>query len=242
MATSTEFIGFKRIAGSSNVNIMCAGQKRIQLGSTALATEGADTVALLMGMGTSTTPAATSTADKNFLGFWTKSTATSGDSRGFYCRHYLAGAGISGEAARIYATVSDVAATDARGAHITLDFGSTGTVTGSGQALTTTLMIPDTTPLTGTLSCITAEIYSMGSTSDPAGASLSFMRFAVNGDTTGDDDVITDAYVFDWSNLGASASGSLWYDTTSNAADEFIKVKTASGTRYLILSDSVTFS
>jgi hypothetical protein len=232
--------GFGYDSSLGVLSIYCNGSRKMDFGTTALATEGAATAALLLGNGTSTTPASTSTAGKNFLGFWTESEATSGDSRGLYLRHYIAGVGGSGEAARIYGTVSDVAATDARGAHISLSFGSTGTVTSSGQALTTTLHIPNTTPLTGTLSCITAEIYSEGSTSDPAGASLSFIRFAVNGDTTGDDDVITDAYVFDFSNLGGSASGSLWYDNTAGVVDEFIKVKTASGTRYLLLADDVS--
>src|SRR5512133_975947 len=78
------------------------------------------TVACLIGAGTSTTPAKTATANKNFLGFWTKSTATSGDSRGLYLRHYISGAGGSGEAARIYTTVNNVAGSTAHGANISL--------------------------------------------------------------------------------------------------------------------------
>jgi hypothetical protein len=241
MATSTLFYGFKKVDSSTNpLAVYCAGQKRMSFGNASLTAEGAASGALLLGCGTNASPASTSTADKNFLDFRTKSTATSGDSRTLYVKNYIAGAAGSGCAARIYGSVLDVAATDARGAHISLDFGSSGTVTGSGQALTTTLHIPNTGTQSGTLSCITAEIYSEGSTSDPNGASLSFIRFAVNGDTTGDDDVITDAFVFDFSNLGGS--GGIWTDSTSNAADEFLKVKTASGTRYLILSDSTTFS
>jgi hypothetical protein len=54
-------------------------------------------------------------------------------------------------------------------------------------------------------------------------------------------DFDTNGVLFDISGC-TSGSGKFWYDTTSNAADEFIKVRTPGGIRYLILSDSVTFS
>ena len=62
-------------------------------------------VALLHGAGTSSAPATTSSANKNFMGYWVKSTATSGDARALYVRLYFGGAG-SGEAVRAYATAA----------------------------------------------------------------------------------------------------------------------------------------
>lgn len=107
------------------------------------ATAGATTAALLAGGGTSATPCATSTADKNFLGFWTKTTATSGDSRGLYLRTYFSGAGVSGEAARIFGTVDNVTAAvggTVNGAHISLSItGASGAVSGQGFAARLTL-------------------------------------------------------------------------------------------------------
>src|SRR5512147_241355 len=96
--------------------------------------------ALLHGGGTSTYPLTTSTADKNFMGYWVKSAATSGTSRGLYVREYLT-AGAGGEAIRGYTTVSSNTPADTvNGAHISLDFGaSAGNVTGEGQAVRATL-------------------------------------------------------------------------------------------------------
>ena len=77
---------------------------------------GGTSPALVFGVGLSSDPATTATANKNFLEFRTQSTATSGDSRGIYNRLYLAGAGVSGESLRSFTTVSDVAAATAHGA------------------------------------------------------------------------------------------------------------------------------
>ena len=244
MAIATEKFGFGKVVDftTNPLAIYCAGQRRFDIGNATLTTEGAQSGALLFGLGTDTTHVATGTADKKFIAFYTKSTATSGDSRGLYLKHDLAGAGISGEAARIYSSVVDVVAVDVRGAHISLDFGSTGLVSGSGQALTTTLHIANQATQTGTLSCITAEIYSEGTTSDPAGASLSFIRCAMNGDTTGDDDVNTDAYLIDFSAVGASGATNFWYDHDGTAGGdtvgEWVKVKTPNGTRFIGLYDA----
>lgn len=133
------------------------------------------TAALIFGAGTSTYPESSSTASKNFLGFYTKSTATSGDSRGLYHRHYLAGAGVSGEALRAYATVQAVAAENARGAHISLDFSAYATsyITGEGRALKATLHIPNgAMPANGSYSAIQANINMAGTGADPSAVTV----------------------------------------------------------------------
>lgn len=117
------------------------------------ATTGAQTAALIAGGGTSATPASTATADKNFLGWWTASTATSGDSRGLYLRHYFSGAGGSGEALRAYGTVNNVTAAvggTVNGAHISLSItGASGAISGSANALRATLEMASTPTAVG---------------------------------------------------------------------------------------------
>ena len=144
--------GLYRI-GTNNVGFAAAGAKVFEIASGTLTTTGvvsllggtagAATAALIAGGGTSGTPCATATADKNFLGFWTKTTATSGDSRGLYLRTYFSGAGVSGEAARIFGTVDNVTAAvggTVNGAHISLSItGASGAVSGQGFAARLTL-------------------------------------------------------------------------------------------------------
>ncbi len=155
----------------------------------------ASTNALLMGMGSSSDKETTATAGKNFLEFRTESTATSGDSRGIYNRLYLAGAAVSGESLRTFTTVSDVAAATAHGAHISLDFASTGRVTGLGVAMRATLHIPDdATWAPGTIAAVQAEIWSDGAASDTDGATeVSFIRVVNGGNASGIADVDDDA-------------------------------------------------
>ncbi len=153
-------------------------------------------VARVLSAGSSSSDAVTDdTASAVFYRQYTDCGATSGTSQGMYVRHYITGEGGSGQALRAFGSVQNVAAVDARGAHISLNFGATGTVSGSGQALTTTLHIADQATQSGTLSAITTEIYSDGDTSDPAGATLSCIRMSQAGGT-GKADVDTDCNAF----------------------------------------------
>lgn len=119
------------------------------------------TAALRLGAGTSASPDSTATANKNFLGFWFQSTATSGDSRGMYLRMYFAGAGVSGEAARIFGTVSNVTAAvggTVNGAHVSLSVsGASGAVSGAGNALRATLGIGANCNPGGTLAALQVD-------------------------------------------------------------------------------------
>jgi hypothetical protein len=97
---------------------------------------GGKSTALLSGGGTSSNPLSTATAGKNFLGYWLKSSAASGDARGMYMRLYLAGQG-SGEAGRFYTTgqAAGVATGgSAHGIHASFDLGTTASHNVSGQA------------------------------------------------------------------------------------------------------------
>ncbi len=156
---------------------------------------GGATAALVFGAGTSASPATTATADKNFLDFRTQSTATSGDARGIYNRLYLAGAGVSGESLRSFTTVNNVAAATAHGAHISLSFGATGTITGQGIATRSTLHLKDEALASNvTMAALQAEIYSDGANSDPGGSTkLSYLRCLNDGHANGIADVDDDA-------------------------------------------------
>lgn len=114
---------------------------------------GGASAALVQGGGTTVAPCTSATPNKNFLGYFVKSTATSGDTRGLYTRLYVAGAGGSGEAGRFYTTVDNVTAATGgtvNGAHISLNItGASGKVSGSANALRATFDIAATPTTVG---------------------------------------------------------------------------------------------
>lgn len=179
--------------------------------------------------GTSTAPVTEDTADFKFISLYFDNGATSGDNRGFYNRFYLTGAGGGGESFRTYTTVSNVAGSTAHGAHISLDFAATGSITGLGVAGRNTLHIPDAALGGGTYAALQAEIYSDGASSTPATATkLSFLRFTNDGNGTGVAAVEDKAFLFEISN-GTSDTGNMVYGATA-------RVDVLGNTRYLIFS------
>lgn len=143
----------------------------------------ASTLALLHGGGTSTYPVYTATADKNFMGYWTKSTASSGDSRGLYLRHYIAGTG-SGEALRAYCTANVANAGTGgtlNGAHISFSIsGALTTVSGQANAARLTLEADaQTRTLSGNLAALMVESYI--ATGNTVPASVAFIRVVDTG-------------------------------------------------------------
>lgn len=118
------------------------------------------TAALLHGAGTSTSGDRIQdggTANKNFLGYWVETTATSGDTRGMYIRLYFSGAGVSGEALRAYGTVNGVQAAvggTVNGAHISLNVTTGGSISGAGHALRATYGVAASVTPGGTVSVL----------------------------------------------------------------------------------------
>jgi hypothetical protein len=95
-----------------------------------------DTAALLYGVGRAATPYTWNTANKNALGFWVQSNATSGDARAIYARLYLNGAG-GGEAIRAFATAKasgTAAGGTMNGIHATAYVNSGATISGQASA------------------------------------------------------------------------------------------------------------
>jgi len=181
-------------------------------------------------------------ADLKLVNVISINSATSGDSRGIYVKHSITGVGGGGDALRAYCVVDDVVGATARGAHISLGFDSSGTITGLGSAMTATLHVPATAGMTGTVCAVNAEIYSDAATSDPAGAtSISFFRVANSGDATGAADVDDDAVLFDLSGF-TSGSAKMWYDHQGTApanVEEWLKVRTPAGVRWIGLYNAV---
>lgn len=144
-------------------------------------------VALLLGGGTSAAPISTSIANKNFIGFYAKTTAVAADSdsRLMYLRMYFSGATTGGgDCLRVFSTVEAACGT-VRGAHVSLNWGASGTVSGLGSALTATLHLPNTGTLTGTLCAANVEVSCDDGASDNVvvPASHGLIRLSVGGDS-----------------------------------------------------------
>jgi len=191
---------------------------------------------LLLGAGTSTNKMTTTTANSKFMEFRLQNSATSGDNRAMYLRFYMSGAGGGGEALRAFTTIEDVAASTAHGAHISLNFGTSGTVTGQGIAGRFTLHLP-TTALTSnvTLSAVQAEIYCDGSDADPGGSTiLSFFRAVSGGHADARADVDDDAVFFDVQGL-TDATGNIFLSTAPSTLAASLRCLVGSTTYYLPL-------
>jgi len=215
--------------------------------------------------GTSSARVTADVANMKFVSLYFDNGATSGDNRGIYNRLYLTGAGGGGESLRTFTTVEDVAAGTAHGIHASLNFGSSGSVTGLGvagrhtlhvpdaalsggtyaalQALGVagrhTLHVPDAALSGGTYAALQAEVYSDGSSSDISGATeYSFLRFANSGDSTGVANVDDNAFLMTITG-GSIASGNMMAAKSSAAVSHTIRIKGPDGnTYYLMVSDT----
>jgi len=197
-----------------------------------LALQAANTDGFVLKAGTSAAPVVSATAGK-FASSYFSATAASGESTGVYTRTYISTAGGEGMALRAYGTVQNVAAVNARGAHISLSFGASGTVSGLGAALEATLHIPNDASQAGTLCAIKAAINSDGSTSDPSGALLSFICIDNQGDATGGADVDDDAAVLGLSGF-TQGTGNVFKTGSDIAAAATLRVR-VNGTSYFLL-------
>lgn len=192
--------------------------------------------ALVMGLGTSTLRAQSTASSAKFISFYFEQFASGG--YGMYVRQYLSTAGIDGDAFRAFGTVNNVAAGTARGAHISLSFGSTGTVTGLGVALECTLHIANQATQAGTLAPIKLAIHSDGSTSDTAGAAVSYIRVDNQGDTTGGADVDDDANLFDIQGHTIDTGNMVEASTTEANYSHSIRIKVGSTPLYLMCASA----
>jgi hypothetical protein len=199
--------------------------------------------ALAFGDGTATAPVSKSTANKNFIGFWFKSTASTGTSRGMYLRTYLS-SGAGGECARLFTTVENNAPVDTvNGAHVSLSFGSTvGNVTGEGQAVRGTLHLPDRS-LGGTCAAIKAELWCDGASS-AVGGTLSFLRATAGGTQGGIDKIDDSGNLLHIDGLTAGAAHlfrtGLTASTVNAACTAALRIKVGATTYYIPLATATS--
>jgi hypothetical protein len=200
-----------------------------------------DTDGGVLKAGTSSARIVKDTANMKFISLYFDNGATSGDNRGIYNRLYLTGAGGGGESLRSFTTVENVVGGTAHGAHLSLNFGTTGKITGLGVAGRNTLHIPNQAMSGGgTYAAMQAEIYSDGANSDPAGMTeLAFLRVCNDGHANGIADVDDDAFLIAMSG-GSVASGNMMQAKSSAAVTHVLKMKGPNGTTYYIMvSDAV---
>lgn len=157
---------------------------------------------------------------------------------GVYFRSYIRTASISADNFRAFATVLDVTAATVRGAHISLNFNSSGKITGLGVALECTLHIPNTGTQSGTLAPLKVAIHSDGSTSDPAGSALSYIRVDNQGDATGGADVDDDANLFDIQGHTIATGNMVAASTTEANYSHSIRIKVGGTTLYLMCASA----
>jgi hypothetical protein len=192
--------------------------------------------ALVFGAGTAALPATSATAGAIFLEFRTKATATSGDARGIYNRLYISGAGGGGEALRNFTTVDNVAAATAHGSHTSINFGTTGTVTGQAIASRNTLHLKNEA-LTGnvTYAALQAEIYSDGADSDPGGSTkLSYLRCVNDGHANGIADVDDDANLIEIIGHTIASGNMVEADVDESKMSHKIRINIDGTTYYLM--------
>lgn len=184
------------------------------------AAAGADAAgALLLGVGTSASPATTATADKMFVELRTQSTATGGDSRGVYVRHELKGAGGSGESLRGNTNVT-AAAANAHGGHDSVAFQTGGSITGQCAGHRAGLIIPDRAmAANGTYYGGMAEIVIEGNSSDISPVTKhAVLEVSVNGagNAAAKDKVL---YMVSFDHGGNDGTGKTIYTHTHTPGD-----------------------
>lgn len=185
---------------------------------TAFKSGGASSASgLIIGTGTSASPATTAVADDKFMEFRCESTATTGDNRLAYLRYELSGTG-GGECLRAFTKLSATVGT-AHGAHLTLDLntGADDKVTGLGVGMRGQLLVGNVAvPANGTYFGTQSEIYMAGSTSTLAAVTTyAIAAFVASGDATGVATVLN-AMAFQ----GSAGTGKMIYNNNSTGAAE----------------------
>jgi len=213
--------------------IMRDGGKGYHLGNKAGSAE-------LISAGSSSERVVSGDANVKFFEFRCESSATSGDNRAIYNRLYITGAGNGGESLRSFTTVEDVAASTAHGAHISLNFGDSGSVTGLGVAGRHTLHIPDDASWApGNVAALQAEIYSDGADSDTDGATeVAFLRFVNGGNASGVSDVDDDAFLFTIDGGAVGSGNMVQTDNDETKMSHKIRIQVHGTTMYLMAADS----
>ena len=183
--------------------------------------------------GTDARPITKDVANLRFMQAYFDNGATSGDNRGFYLKLSMTGAGGGGEALRAFTDCKDVACSTAHGAHISLGFGTTGSITGLGVAGRNTLSVPNSALSGGTYGALAAEGWAEGSSSDVSGAtSWAIIRAGIIGDASGMATIDTAGYLLDLYGFSPGASkliGNLGNEPTWTSKTRLCRVRMPDG-------------
>ncbi len=195
----------------------------------------------VIGIGTSSSRVSVTGANMRFININVENAATSGDNRAMYLRQFLTGAGSGGEALRAFQTVEDVRAGTVHGAHISLNWGDTGSASGFAAAVRATLHLANQayTSLPGTFAAIQAQIWSDGATTDPVGLTeLAFLSFSNGGNASGIADVDDDVFLFSIGGGGIGAGNLVQADTDEIDYSHKIRIKVHGSEMFLMVADS----
>jgi len=229
---ATQFIADKRAPRAANgavgIGISDGGALEIRR-----IVAGVDTIQSGLSTGTSAAPETTAVANTKFTAIYTKSTATSGDSRGIYVKHLFSGAGGSGEALRAWGVVDNVNAASGgtvNGAHISLSVtGASGAVSGQGSAIRATLGADaQTRTLNANLSVLNVD--SDIATGNTVPAAAAFIRVTNTGAVP----------ILKLFKLPTVASAGLLAAHTTDAMTHSIRCVDAAGTVFYIMATTTS--
>lgn len=194
----------------------------LQIGTTASA-------GIYAGGGTSATPLVNSSTTANSMEFRFDHSAATGDIRAMYIRGYYSG-GCGGETIRAFSTMQTTVGT-AHGAHISLNYDTSGATTGLACAIRGTLHIANRATSIGTAAAIQAEVFCDG-TSSAATGTLSLLRCIVDG---GD---ATARNTVDYFMTGVQLGTNIFTTKTSAAVTHWLKCNINGTDYYLMVSDT----
>jgi len=228
-------IDFTVYTGASATFKVDCGNAAVELTATRIDCKSvtANTDGAFIKAGTSSSPIVKDTSNLKFVSLYFDNGATGGDNRGIYNRLYLTGAGGGGESLRSFTTVSNVAGSTAHGAHLSLSFGTSGSITGLGVATRATLHVPNVVMSGGTYAAGQSEVYFDGTTARIAGTTVSSIhRFVADGVSGYTNDL---PYVFEFVGLNSTQ----WETTFSDTPDRGLKIR-VNGTAYWIACTQAT--
>ena len=189
---------------------------------------GNTSAGLLHGAGASSTPVATATADKNFLSYYTQTTATSGDARCMYARLELDGTIAAtgyGDCIRAWAKVGGTGYSYACGVHSTMSIDAGATVTGSGAGLRATIgAAASTRTLVGALAALQCDSDIGANNTMPT--VHGFIRFTNSGSVS-----LSNLFVLP----AAAANGSIFAAHDTQTMTHSIRIIDSAGTAYYVM-------
>ncbi len=164
---------------------------------------------ILMGIGTTGTPATTAATDANFIELRCETTATSGDDRLLYMRYYMNGVNATGGECLKAGTVLEKAIGTARGGQASIEVSSTGYVSGFAAGWDALLEVADSAVPSGTYCGGQSQIWMTGSSSDLSATTYSLHRFSVAGGDATAESGVKNAFSFAVPNCAGSGAGNM---------------------------------